>query len=156
MRRTVVALAALSACALPDPDHQPHEDAAYEAVAQAWAEAGMPEPADRCRIDLFEVRQVSAGVETVCGMPAERIFACTWMESAGRPMSPTHTPIILISPIWHSEPGVLVHELLHSFAQCTGGGSGHNNPLIWTAAGGADSVQSRATAILVAQGWLDP
>ncbi len=150
MLKLFLALFTLAACALPTTDHLPHEDAAYAAVAEAWAEAGMPEPSASCDLDRFVVH---TGVDDVkvCGTKA---YGCVELRHEGPPMRGVSVPHISIAAWYRSEPHIIVHELLHAFSTCAGvgGSSNHSNPAVW----GADpAVQGRATAKLRAQGWLD-
>ncbi len=141
---------------LPSGQHEPWEDASYEAVEQAWAESGLPEPAENCRLDLFKVYTPDEkGYWKSCGNP-KLSYGCTDLFSYGRPAhSKTLVPHIFVAPWYYSEPYLIVHELLHTFSMCSTGARGHNDPRVWEAAGGLESVQSRAHEILKQGGWLD-
>lgn len=143
----------LAGCALPTAEHEPHEVAAYEAVVEAWAAAGLPEPSNDCHLDLFQVHQARTAAEYPCGDPAKS-YGCMTLENYGGPMRPARVPEIYITPWHHSEPYLIVHELLHGFAICSGLGYGHGDPRVWQAAGGASSVQEAANQLLRDGGWL--
>ena len=55
-------------------------------------------------------------------------------------------PPIEIAPGYHDDMGLVLHEALHRLLDCAYGdpNSDHSNPRIWSAAGGASSVQTRA------------
>lgn len=156
MRTLVSTLALLCACSSAAPALEPFERASGAALASAWAAGGFP-PATQnsCDFSRFSVRLDSANDYAVdCSSPAEASAGCTNFSSDGSWFSGPNYPVVVISPTWKSEPGIIIHELLHARIYCSGSGKpgdpydvNHADPRFWTAAGGDTSAQSRAMAI---------
>ena len=157
MIKLATMLALLCACSTPAPELQPFERAAGSALADAWTAGGFPAPTqNNCDFTRFSVRLDSAqnyGVD--CRSTPEASAGCTNFSSDGSWFSSPNYPVVVVSPDWKSEPGIIIHELLHARIYCSGSGKtgdpfdvNHADPRFWQAAGGDTSVQSRALKLL--------
>ncbi len=154
MRQLLLTFVLITGCALPEGIHSSEDEAAYEAVELAWTNSGLPAPARYCRLELFKIfTPDDKGYWNSCGDPAKS-YGCSFLVEYGRPLKSVSIPHIYIAPWYHSEPYLIVHELLHGFSICALGERGHNNPLVWETAGHQNSVQTKAVEILRADGWL--
>lgn len=158
MRKSVslFALFTLAACDLPPVTTNDMELASYDAVAEAWAASGLPEPSDECNLEHFQViRTTSKGeFQSYCG-DFEKAYGCSEVNKVGGPFTGAIYPLVVIAPGYDVDPHFMVHELLHHFERCTSGRDPwHTRKDVWTDAGGEDSVQSQAMKILEADGWL--
>jgi len=144
MKPWLIAAAMAAGCSLPMGDYEPHEQAAFDALKAAW---DGPKPAGYCHLDRFLVRQNNS-----CGPEA---YGCLSWEKP-RPFRADKVPVVNIATWHHSEPYLVVHELLHAFSLCAGwgGDARHVNPRVWSAAGGDSSIQSRTMAVLASEGWI--
>jgi hypothetical protein len=150
-------LLALAACTAA-PELLPHERAAGAAAFTAWAQAGLPEPdKGRCDVRTFRVRMASAErFVQDCRTAPEAAYACTAWETTDELFRWRDVPVVVIAPWWHSEPGIVVHEICHALIRCSGigpsardaGDSKHTDPRVWKAEGGETSVQARAMKLL--------
>ena len=158
MRRSAI-LAALAAasCVPPAPELLPLERSAGQAVSVAWNSAALPFPSKNdCDVSRFSVRIASAtDYATSCLGAPEASAGCTNFSSDGSWFSSPLYPIVVISPTWKSEPGIIVHELLHAYVYCSESGkpgdpfdANHTDSRVWKAAGGESSVQARAMSLI--------
>lgn len=146
----------LFACSTPAPELQPFERAAGAALASAWNAGGFPEPTQNdCDFARFSVRIDNAKDYAVdCRSTPEASAGCTNFSGNGSWLSSSNYPVVVISPDWKSDPGIIIHELLHARIYCSNSGkpgdpfdANHADQRFWTAAGGDTSAQSRAIAI---------
>lgn len=161
MKALLISVAAITAaCTTAAPELRPEERAAGAALASAWTAGGFPAPTrNNCDFSRFSVRLDSAkdyGVD--CRSTPEASAGCTNFSSDGSWFSSPNYPVVVISPTWKSEPGIIIHELLHARIYCSGSGKpgdpfdvNHSDPRFWQAAGGATSVQAKALALLNAK-----
>lgn len=99
-------------------------------------------------------------MQQICGMAssAELDAGCTGYGQTNNLFAWREYPIVVISPTWKSEPGIVIHELMHAYWHCSGlpnemgaGNVDHQDSRVWAAAGGATSAQGRALAIIATQ-----
>lgn len=153
--RALVMLSLLAmSCTQSAPELQPFERAAGAAAMQSWRKSGLPTPDQgRCDVAAFAVRVDSDDrfVED-CRTAPSAAYGCTTWGSTNEWFRFREYPVVTIAPWWHSEPSIIIHELLHAMEQCSGlhgdGDPGHRDPRVWSAPGGPTSVQSRAMATL--------
>jgi hypothetical protein len=160
-KRLYVVLIIAAGCARPAPEMQSFERASGSAAMEAWRASGLPEPnKNRCDMSLWRIKLASdAEVPQLCvAASAERDAGCTSYGTTSNFFAWRDYPIVVITSRWHSEPGIIVHELMHALWHCSDmpdeaglGNTDHRDPRVWEAAGGATSVQARALAILAAQ-----
>lgn len=151
MRRAALLLA-LAACQ-PAPRPPPEHRALAAVVRHAWTEAGLPDADARdCDLRSFSVRTPDAsGYRRMCATEPSRSAACLVWEADESFFSPTRSPVVVVSPLFRVDPPLILHELLHAAAVCSGfvhGDRLHTEARIWSAAGGADSAQSRALSMM--------
>ena len=153
-----VTLLALACCTPATPELKPFERQAGIAALEGWRAAGLPEPnKNRCDVTHWSVRLDSAkDFELDCmGATPKSAAGCTNYGSDGSWFrSPTY-PVVVISPEWRSEPGIIIHELMHAFWLCSdmpnqlgSGNIDHLDPRVWQAHGGDTSAQGRALGVL--------
>jgi hypothetical protein len=145
--KKLIPLIALAGCAVPGPD------ARYEAeyaVESAWYDAGLDIPYPECNVESFRVIHATVTEYwALCHGDPAKSYGCSTDEHVGGPLSGQTRPVVVVAPWWHIEPSIVVHEILHAFQRCTDGRDpAHADPRVWSAAGGATSVQSVAMAAL--------
>lgn len=162
MRRiAMLAIFAIAASACmhdlpPDsPDHQALVD-----VKSAWDLASLP-PLGDCldRVEVVRHETKTAYVAECEGMSpgaggrklAEHSAGCLTYGLRG--VLGKQVALINLAPGYHDDMGLVQHECLHHASACALGrrasdpfDSGHRDPRIWSAAGGATSVQARSSA----------
>lgn len=158
--RSLVAsgLLLLSSCHMQNEGVTLGERLSGSAALSAWRAAGLPEPdQDGCDVLGFRVRLADrAAFVRDCRASPESSAGCLNWASSSHFFRPRLYPLIVISPNWRSEPGIIVHELMHAYVRCSrsgpsawdAGDSQHSDPRVWTAAGGEGSAQSRAMLLL--------
>lgn len=136
------------------PAMLPHEIAAGEAAKRAWAERGMPPPTalKRCAIDEYNVivTHTPEELRKWCSTadPATT-YGCLAWTSSNNWFFWRDRPLVVVAPMHHTEPTIVVHELMHAYIECAEIGNGpwdpgdrkHTNPRVWRAPGGEQSVQ---------------
>ncbi len=150
MRHLLVALLLCSCVHVAPPSSADRK--ALDDVRGAWQAAGLKDPGE-CG-DFVEVRRhdtlksyVDACAGRQPGLYAED--ARHWagcVTTAMRGGLSKQIAIIEIAPGYHDDMGLVQHEWLHRAAYCAWGdaNASHSLPAVWTAAGGAQSVQARA------------
>lgn len=156
MKAAFVALFLVCACT-PASNLKPFEREAGDAVAAAWAESGLPAPTQgRCDVSKWRVRTDDAvSFQNDCHVPAPAAGGCTAWADTDAMFAWREYPVVVISPAWKSEPGIIIHELMHAYWHCAEmpnelgpDNIDHKDPRVWQAAGGDASVQARALAIV--------
>lgn len=157
MKTRALAYLALVACT-PKPELTPEQLAAGAAVRQSWSASELP-AADRSSCDLtrFYIRTPSdaQGYYDLCHAGADGSYGCLSWQSTDRMMGGSRWPVVVVSPWWRPEPTIIIHELMHAYAYCSGlfpgsdpGDREHTDPRVWSVAGGADSVESVARSMM--------
>jgi hypothetical protein len=159
MKPAFLLLYPLLACAATPTALRPHEQKAGAAARIAWRERGLPEPIEgRCDVDRYEVIVTTdaAGFNRYCPTSrADKTAGCLAWRSSDHWFRWRDRPLVVISPKHHSEPTIVVHELMHAYYRCAGlsksdwdpGDRGHTDPRVWSAAGGETAAQTRADAL---------
>lgn len=153
--RALALCLAFAACGTPAPELTPAEREAGGAALAGWLAAGLPSPAQNdCVPTHFYVRLADASdFNRKCRSTPQAAAGCLNWEGPSAFLHPERYPIVVISPNWRSEPGIIIHELMHAFTKCAGLGAGpmdyqHLNPRIWQAAGGESSAQAQALGLI--------
>jgi|SRR5690242_3684490 len=127
----LVIAATCSGCALPPVQYLPDEKRALDA-AQAGLEAVGLGPC--AKLDAVAVAYAWAP----CGV--RDTADCVQMRGARQTIVVREG-----QPLIDSQCGPVCHGALHV---CAGGDPGHTNPKVWIQAGGRESAQGRAAALL--------
>lgn len=155
------ALGLLSGCSQA---HESLETRVVHATLDAWADVGLPEPRDGCRIEQFRIERPGtvAAFQRTCSAPGTdptqvHDWAClVWRLESPRARELVY-PAAVISPLLAADrDGAMAsHELLHAIGRCSGMWSQgdpydrlHTDERVWET-GGPDSVETRAETILV-------
>ena len=154
-----LALLLLAGCAAR-PALLPHEALAGRAVAKAWAEKGLPAPTrqKRCDVESFDVVVTTTAADWHQWCPLAdpgKTFGCLAWEYTAHWFFWRERPIVVISPMHHTEPTIVVHELMHAYTQCAAlrkdpwdpADARHTDPRVWSAPGGVEAAQSRADTL---------
>ena len=155
-----IVLLALLGCVHRRSDMPPGEQRSVVlAVLAAWEAVGLPAPrGGRNGCDMHKARVILASESEYmarCRNPSTASAGCLNMESSGHFFRPIDYPVVVVSPAWRVEPGIVAHELLHAMYLCSGlpdpyglANAGHGHPMVWKAAGGAGSAQAIAESFL--------
>lgn len=165
MKAWAIAVALLLACCAQD--HTPLEDRVTSAVFDAWAEAGLREPVDWCRLEHFRIVVAKSLTRFREGCQVDDSVACArlpnacmvWRIEKGRVRSLRY-PVAYVSPQFATEhpdrvAAVAIHELAHAFLYCASLSPSrldwydhwHTLDEVWES-GGPDSVETRAERIV--------
>lgn len=142
----------LFSCSAPATELPPDEAIALEVVELAWDAAGIGDPGD-C-LDGTRVRWASDDADFLahCRAPVGYAAACLTYrhEQHGARVHAVPEPFLAPGqPLLDTQGGAAVHEWLHALAACRGDvDADHTSPRIWIAAGGDESAQGRARAVL--------
>ena len=154
--RTVALLVLLTACAFPpDVARPPLHQALLDGTRQGWEEAGLPPVGRTLHRARIEWARDELDFIRRCRWHPAHAAACRTQESYQVGLR-VYSAVVLVlrpgQPLWDTTGSVVVHELLHALhgeLLKTYGDPWHQDARVWFAAGGEESAQGRARAILL-------